>query len=83
MAFETGNGRSSGKCPLTSNGAALETVLPPLDLFLQCFKKMLSLYLVGWINPARAQLFADKNRYIYQQSGVINCSGRWRGAALF
>jgi hypothetical protein len=34
MALESGNGRSSGKCPLTSNGYHLHsrsTVLPPLD----------------------------------------------------
>jgi hypothetical protein len=28
------------------------------------------------------QLFADKNRYIYQQTAVINSSGRWCGAVL-
>jgi hypothetical protein len=33
MALESGNGRSSGK------SSALETVLPPLDIFLRCFKK--------------------------------------------
>jgi hypothetical protein len=44
-SLESGNGRSSGQCPLTSNGykPGLETVLPPLDLFLQCFKKMSSM----------------------------------------